>query len=123
MPSGDTFDFINQPILPNTYNRPNQINPQQSYQQQVQTPAYTAPPVQYNEPELSIGGFSFSTVDDNKSSNNKMVIKTEDVLEDSKSSKKKRSKKQLVESNSSEIIRGTGDKVEVLDTPTINTYF
>ena len=124
MPSGDTFDFINQPILPNTYNRPNQINPQQTYQQQVPTPppVYTAPATQYDEPELSIGGFSFTTVDENKSSNNKMVIKTEDTaLEEVKSSKKKRSKKSEV--NSSEIIRGTGDNVEVLDSPTINTYF
>ena len=124
MPSGDTFDFINQPILPNTYNRPNQINPQQTYQQQApQTPVYTTPTQQYDEPEISIGGFSFTTVEDNSSSNNKMVVKVDNSsLEESKSpTKKKRSNNK--KSNSSEIIRPTGENVEVLDTPTINTYF
>lgn len=127
MPSGDTFDFINQPILPNTYNRPNQINPQQTYQQQIpqppQQPVYTAPS-NYDEPEISIGGFSFTTIDDNKSTPNKMVVKMdESVGVEPKSSKKRRSKKSGNEVNGNEIIRGSGNEVEVIDTPTINTYF
>ena len=122
MPNGDTFDFINQPILPNTYNRPNQMNPQQTYQQQVpQPPVYTAPQ-QYNEPEITVGGFSFTTVDDKAA--NKMVLKVdEDTQLDPKTPKKRRSKKSNQETNSSDIIRPTNGDVEVVSTPTINTYF
>jgi hypothetical protein len=133
MPSGDTFDFINQPILPNTYNRPNQLDPQRTYQQQApqvkQQPTYVSQPVN-NEPEISVGGFSFTTIKDDDTSN-KMVINVDNNPQDVglKSSKKKRSSKksgstEVTTTNGSGIIRADDNtNVEVLDSPTINSYF
>lgn len=128
MPSGDTFDFINQPVLPNTYNRPAQINPQQTYQQQVQPqpqPVYKSQPQSENEPEISVGGFSFTTVKEDEPSNNKMVVAVDNNVPDVGIKPRKRRTKKSdsteVDVNSSGIIRPDG--VEVLDTPTINTYF
>lgn len=134
MASGDTFDFINQPILPNTYNRPNQINPQQTYQRQVQQqpvqqPIYTSQPQSDMEPEISIGGFSFTTVKDDDPPS-KMVVSVDNSTPDVglKQAKKRKSSRKSGDNsleetgNGSDLIRATNG-VEILDTPTINTYF
>ena len=126
MPSGDTFDFINQPVLPNTYNRPAQINPQQTYQQQApQQPVYTSQPTNDSDTEISVGGFSFTTVKEDEPSNNRMVVSVDNTTPDVgiKPKRKGRPKKSdnEVDVNASSIIRPDG--VEVLDSPTINTYF
>lgn len=133
--TNDTFDFINQPIMPNNMATPTQINPQAVYQQQYPQPQpmmpqqpqyYTSAPVN-DEPEITIGGFSFTTIKDDDTKPNKMSIKTDEPVPDvglpKKPGRKKKNEVQTV--NSTEIIRSS-DGTDVINNPnmpTINTYF
>lgn len=134
--NNDTFDFINQPIMPNSMPTPTQINPQQTYQQyqmnntpQVPkpvSPIYTTTPSNNTEPEISIGGFSFTTVKDEESSN-KMVVKTDTVAPDvglpTKKKGRKKSSNNSSDDNATELVRATDTDVVEANMPTINTYF
>ena len=135
--SGDTFDFINRPIMPNTAPIPNMINPQQTYEQQyMQSPEtnyyqqqqqmYTSQPKFDDEPTVTIGGFHFTTVPDNEvgGKNDKMTINTEDVnLTDIVPVQKKRKKNKTETVNSNEIVRPADNSDTIIETPTINSYF
>ena len=127
MPSGDTFDFIDQPVLPNTVNRPNQLNPEKTYQKaqqskQATNPIYKTPVNNDNDIQLSIGGFHFTTVEDENSTDNKMVINIDsDGTPIANNTKARRTRKKTEDNGpTTDIIRAEG---EVVDTPTINTYF